>query len=789
MIMKLLLPTLLILFVSLNAQAQKYNKVKIYGTNAEIAELAQHGFAVDHGTRKWNTFFVSDFADYEILKLEQLGYSYEILIDDVKDYYAKRSKQSSGEAKNLTCDNGAGGSGFTPQTPQGHFENNSYAGFYKYQDMLDALDDMAMQYPNLITVKAPISTFLTHEGRPVYYVKISDSPATDDASEPKVLYTAIHHAREPLSMSQTIYYMWYLLENYATNEEVQFLVDNTEMYFVPCINPDGYIENEANDPTGFGMHRKNKAPVGSSNPGVDLNRNYSYGWNTTGVSSDPNNDTYPGSGPFSEPETQAIQWLVENVGFVSAFNAHTYGETLLYPIGTTTNEFADHHDYFADLSGHMCEFNGYFPQKSSGLYPASGDSDDYMYKVDIGVGAKDTIFAMTPEIGTDFWPAQGEIEPTCAGMVHPNMVLSHIAHRYLVVKDEDPGIIADMSGNFNHSALRLGRVDGSVQVSITPLLNIQSVGAAVSHDLEIRESANGAISYDLSPGIQFGDEIRYVLNTDYGVWVDRDTISKTFGALTLQFSDDAMNASNWSGSWTTTTDEAYSPSQSFTESDGGNYQNDADEIYEFNQAIDLTNATQAMITFYAKWEIEADYDYCQFQVSTDGGNNWEGQCGKYTVEGTSTFWNGSAQPDGEPVWEGTSDWVMEEISLSDYIGQVINVRFRFESDGGVRQDGFYFDDFQVAFNEDVSGIEELSVELNVVPNPANDRVVISSSEVLYDPVIKIYDELGRQVKQIELKGAYKNCDIDLNDLGSGYYNVQLSTKEKEIRSVKMIIAR
>ena len=335
----------------------------------------------------------------------------------------------------------------------------------------------------------------------------------------------------------------------------------------------------------------------------------------------------------------------------------------------------------------------------------------------------------------------------------------------------------------------IGNVISTGKMTSRQTMNIQSVGAAVSHDLEIRESANGTISYDLSPGIQFGDEIRYVLNTDYGVWVDRDTISKTFGALTLQFSDDATNATNWTGSWTTTTDEAYSPSQSFTESDGGNYQNDADDIYEFNQSIDLTNATQAMITFYAKWEIEADYDYCQFQVSTDGGNNWEGQCGKYTVEGTSTFWNGSAQPDGEPVWEGTSDWVMEEISLSDYIGQVINVRFRFESDGGVRQDGFYFDDFQVAFNEEVSGIEELSLELNVVPNPANDRVVISSSEVLYDPVIKIYDELGREVKQVELKGAYKNCDIDLNDLGSGYYNVQLSTKEKEIRSVKMIIAR
>ena len=39
----------------------------------------------------------------------------------------------------------------------------------------------------------------------------------------------------------------------------------------------------------------------------------------------------------------------------------------------------------------MTELNGYAAFKSSGLYPASGDSDDYMYKVDIGVGEKDTI--------------------------------------------------------------------------------------------------------------------------------------------------------------------------------------------------------------------------------------------------------------------------------------------------------------------------------------------------------------------------------------------------------------
>ncbi|NRA11932.1 MAG: hypothetical protein HRT57_08255, partial [Crocinitomicaceae bacterium] len=267
-----------------------------------------------------------------------------------------------------------------------------------------------------------------------------------------------------------------LLENYSTSAEVQFLLDNTEMYFVPCVNPDGYMHNEANDPAGFGMHRKNKAPVGTTNSGVDLNRNYSYGWNTTGVNGNVNSDVYPGTSAFSEPETQAIQWLVEEYGFKTALNAHSHGDLLLYPIVTTYAEFADHHDYFDDLATHMCSQNNHFPTKSSGLYPASGDSDDYMYKVDNGVGMKDTIFVMTPEVESDFWPAQSEVLPTCQGMVFPNLVLSHVTHKYLRVGDTDPTYVQTLTGDFNHDAQRLGFESGAIVVSIDPVLNIQSVG-------------------------------------------------------------------------------------------------------------------------------------------------------------------------------------------------------------------------------------------------------------------------------------------------------------------------
>ena len=50
--------------------------------------------------------------------------------------------------------------------------------------------------------------------------------------------------------------MWYLLENYDSNESIKQIIDNSELYFVPCVNPDGYIYNETSEPSGGGMWRK-----------------------------------------------------------------------------------------------------------------------------------------------------------------------------------------------------------------------------------------------------------------------------------------------------------------------------------------------------------------------------------------------------------------------------------------------------------------------------------------------------------------------------------------------------
>ena len=764
--------TILVIVLSVFAttvSAQKYSKVKIVADNNGLAYLFNEGIPVDHGLRKADEFIITDLSEYEIRRVKELNFQCEILIDDVQKFYVEQNKGSLTQ-KNETC---SGTNSNTTNIPANFQIPSTYGGYFTYNEMLQELDKMAALYPNLISVKAPIHNYLTWENRPIYHVTISNNLTIDDG-DPKVLYTAIHHAREPLSMSQLIYYMWYLLENYNSDPEVTFLVDNTQLFFVPCINPDGYIQNETTDPNGGGMHRKNKNPnIGTTNKGVDLNRNYSYGWGTTGVSTNQNNDTYPGTSAFSEPETRAIQWLIQYHHIQSAMNAHTHGDMLLFPIGTTTAEYADHHTYFQALCNHMTLYNGYEASKSSGLYPASGDSDDYMYKNDIGVGQKDTMFAMTPEIGGSFWPAASEIIPTSQKMIYTNLGLAHMVHKYYVTREDDPAIISSVTGNFHHTIQRFGRESGSATVSLEPILNIAAVGSPITYNLGLLGQENGSVSYELVPGITNGSEVKYVLTTDDGNWIRRDTITKIYGVFDELISDNAANTSNWTGTWGTTTTTYYSPNSSFTDSPGANYSNNANRQFTLLNNVDLTNVASAKISFYAKWDIERNYDYCQLQVSTDGGSNWIGQCGIYTESGTNM--NGSVHPFGKPVWHGVqSDWVYEEINLSDYIGQEIKVRFILRSDGTTRKDGFYFDDFKILTSEAEEpgvGLEHpANSAVKIYPNPSKDILFISG--VNENDQIEITDLRGALISTVKTIGD--GTPIDISFLPQGTYFIEIT---------------
>ena len=123
--MKILSTLIAVIGLSFFSAAQpKYSKVKILTDSDGLAQLASLGVAVDHGISKKNTFFISDFSDYEISIMEANGFNYEILIDDVKAYYAEHSNDPYVSPKNVNCNSTTGGNGFNPPVPVNHFENN-----------------------------------------------------------------------------------------------------------------------------------------------------------------------------------------------------------------------------------------------------------------------------------------------------------------------------------------------------------------------------------------------------------------------------------------------------------------------------------------------------------------------------------------------------------------------------------------------------------------------------------------------------------------------------------------
>ena len=775
-------------FLCFSQKNEKFHKVKInYTSPADLVKLAKQGVCIDHGLHKKNHFFISDFSESEIEKMLSLNFDYEILINDVTHFYKQRNKLSNKSAKNIFCEENEN----ILETPENYdFKpSDDFGGFYTYNEMLNELDDMHSLYPEIISARSDIKdeTFSssphiheTYEGRYLQWVKISDNPNISEG-EPQILYTALHHAREPASLQQLIYFMWYLLENYDSNDSIKQIIDNSELFFVPCVNPDGYIFNETIEPNGGGMWRKNTR----DSHGVDNNRNYSYidengneVWNTSGTSSNPYGSTYAGDGPFSESENRAIRYFVESNNFKIALNNHTYGNLLLYPYGYDYNQTTDDDDIFQFISSALVSENNYDNIISADLYPAAGDSDDFMYGMlnTENNQVREKIFAMTPEIGSSFWPQASTIEDICKGMLHLNLTAAKMIGNYASLKDFTENFISSNTFSANFELQRLGIIDnGSFNIQIEPISsNIISTTPEINiNSLNIGEIINESFQIELNESTNPGEDVIFKYILDNGSFSEEIIVKKIFGAPILLFEDESDNYSDYwtiDSSWSETFEEYNSPQTSITDSPYSNYSNNALETINLLNDINLSGYSYAEINFNAKWNIESGYDYVQIEISNDGGASWEPQCGKYTRKGVETQEDAS----DEPLYDGNQgEWVNESILLTDYIDQEISIRFKLKSDGGLRRDGFYYDDFKIkALSSSLSSSENTLNKAKIYPIPADNMIYISSEEEIKE--IKVFDVLGKEIMSFN-QNNIENFSIE--NLKSGVYIIKLFSLE------------
>jgi len=794
--MRKILPILFFLFLSITSfsQTEKYSRIKIHLNDQGLVRLMELGIPVEDGRLDLNHNFIIELGEHDFAKLNAAGLSYDILIEDVTKFYQERFAQDSAstrKTKSVGCFN-------PPQYPvPAEFSLGSMGGFYTYQQILDELDTLVFHYPSLITARAAADTTKTFEGRTIYYVKISDNPNVDE-NEPEVLYTALTHAREGTGMQQLFYYMDYLLENYSTNTEVKNLVDNTEMYFILCVNPDGYIYNETTNPSGGGMWRKNRRDNGDGYFGIDINRNFGYMWGYDNTGSSPNtyDDTYRGTSAFSEPESRIIKSFCNNHQIKITLNQHSYGNDLIYPWGYVGSLYTPDSLVFREYARQLTTDNYFiFGTVNETLgYLTNGGSDDWMYGEQT---SKPKIISMTPESGAyidGFWPSASRIIEISSGNLPMNLMAAKLAGKYAAVEDLSPVFISKKQGYFNFNIKRYGLESPvTFTVSVVPLtLNITFAGNPVSFSgMNLLESRSDSIYYTLDPLIQNGDKIQFVMTVDNGLYQHSDTITKVFGPSFIIFSDDCSTTNNWySGTgWDVTTETFVSAPTSLTDSPYSLYMDSQSNSIETVLPLNLDHALSAVLTFEAKWEIEDGNDYAQIKISNDYGATWTALCGKFSKQGNSV------QALGEPVYEGyQTAWVKESISLDDYLGQNVLFQFLMNSNAALAFDGFYFDDVKVLALYDSLVSLPADQGQNIfssdpTPNPSTDETMIkynvkSTGEELF---FEVTDISGRTVIRKKLISANGFIKISTLNMQSGIYNFRIRTNTQQSKVKKLVV--
>ena len=304
-------------------------------------------------------------------------------------------------------------------------------GYRTLEDYQNELKALVKDHPGLVR---PVTLGETFHGRQIQGVEIADDVDAANDGRPTFLLLGEHHAREWPSGEIAMEFANYVINRYGSDDSITSLLKRERVVVVPIVNVDGFNASRGTAEDGFmpdpadstgapegdtaegvafpfggnlAYRRKNcdgPVPNGPNHEeqslpcyyqvGVDPNRNYGEHWGGVGASSDPNTQSYRGTGQWSEPETQAVwHWSQQhNVTFLMTL--HTVAALVLRPPGVHDDGLAPDEARMKELGDQMADDTGYTSQYGWQLYDTSGTTEDWQYG---GQGA----FGYTIEIGPE----------------------------------------------------------------------------------------------------------------------------------------------------------------------------------------------------------------------------------------------------------------------------------------------------------------------------------------------------------------------------------------------------
>lgn len=347
-------------------------------------------------------FLVLELSAADMDRLRRFGFRFELAADFIERRNQRLSELQVANAKRAAL---------------GEREPTSIPGYACYETVEETFaagDGLIVGRPALASWVDAGDSWLKTQGSGGYdmrVLKLTNS-ASGVADKPKLFINAAIHAREYATAPLVLEFARWLVNGHGVDADATWILDHHEVHLMLHANPDGRKRAE----TGLSWRKNvnNNFCANTNTRGVDLNRNFTFGWNSTGGegSSGAACDlTYRGPSAGSEPETQAVQAYARslwpdrrgpNPGDAAPadtsgihLDIHSYSQLVLWPWGTTATP-APNGTALQTLGRKFAFFNNYTPTQSIGLYPTDGTSDGPSYG-ELGVAA------YTFEIGTSFF--------------------------------------------------------------------------------------------------------------------------------------------------------------------------------------------------------------------------------------------------------------------------------------------------------------------------------------------------------------------------------------------------
>lgn len=179
-----------------------------------------------------------------------------------------------------------------------------YDRYYHYDDLTALLKEYHASYPAITRL---FSVGRSVHGKELWVMRISDHPGEREPGEPMFKYVGNMHGDETLGRQLLVYLIRYLCDNYGKNQRVTRLVDSTDIYILPSMNPDGFEVSSRSNANG-----------------KDLNRDFP--------------DQFANVPHKPQPETKAVMDWIVSQPFVLSANLHGGSLVASYPFDDRSDQ-------------------------------------------------------------------------------------------------------------------------------------------------------------------------------------------------------------------------------------------------------------------------------------------------------------------------------------------------------------------------------------------------------------------------------------------------------------------